>query len=76
MVDRDLRKHGKVLDLGLSKGRAVRRDEDQLGLAGSKSLDAGLVSEDGLSGLHDKVESRVHRLDILLLFSGEGLECG
>ncbi|EJK67430.1 hypothetical protein THAOC_11538 [Thalassiosira oceanica] len=76
VVDRDLRKHGEVLDLGLTKGRAVRRDENKLGLASSKRLEAGLVSEDGLPRLHDKFESRVHRLNILLLFSGKGLECG
>eukprot|EP01083_Nonionella_stella_P114959 340338_1 len=62
-----LGEHGQVFDLGLAKGRAVGGDEDHLGLSGAESLDALLVSEDGLSGLHDELESGVHGLDILFL---------
>lgn len=68
MVDLGLGKHGKVLDLGLAKGRAVGGDEDHLGLALAEGLGRGLVSEDGLAGLHDQLEARIHVFDILLLY--------
>lgn len=67
MVHLGLGEHGKVLDLGLAKGRAVRGDEDHLGLAGAEALEARLVAEDGLARLHDELETRVHRLNVLLL---------
>lgn len=72
MVDRGLGKHGKVLHLGLPEGGAVGRDEDHLRLSGAKSLQSGLVTEDGLAGLHDQLEPGVHGLDVLLLLGEMG----
>lgn len=69
VVDGGLGKHGKVLDLGLAKGRAVGGDEDHLGLALAEGLGGGLVAEDGLAGLHDQLEAGVHVLHVLLLRS-------
>lgn len=45
MVDRGLGKHGVVLKLRLSQGRSVARDDDELGLAGTQTLEGRLVSE-------------------------------
>ena len=70
MVDGDLGEHGQVFHLGLAQGRAVRRDEDHLRLAGAQALEADLVAEVGLARLHDELEPGVHRLDVLLLRSG------
>ena len=67
VVDGGLGKHGKVLDLGLAKGRAVGGDEDHLGLALAEGLGGGLVAEDGLAGLHDQLKAGVHVLHVLLL---------
>jgi hypothetical protein len=39
MVNLTFRQHGIVLKLGLSNWGGVRRDEDQLGFAGSQGLD-------------------------------------
>jgi hypothetical protein len=44
VMDGSLRQHGVVLKLGLAQGRAVGGDEDELGLAGAKSLHGGLVT--------------------------------
>ena len=71
VVDGGLGKHGKVLDLGLAKGRAVGGDEDHLGLALAEGLGGGLVAEDGLTGLHDQLKTGVHVLHVLLLCSRE-----
>ena len=76
VVDGGLGKHGKVLNLGLAEGRAVRGDENQLGLAPAKRLDRGFVAKDGLARLHDQLESRIHVLDILLLYSPVGRGVG
>ena len=76
VVDSSLGKHGKVLNLGLAEGRAVRGDENQLGLAPAKRLDRGFVAKDGLARLHDQLESRIHVLDILLLYSPVGRGVG
>ena len=44
MVDIGLGKNGVVLKLGSSNGGAVRSDENELGLAGSESLDGVSVA--------------------------------
>lgn len=67
VVHLSLGKHGKIFNLGFTKRRAVGRNHDHLGLSGAESLDSLLVSEDGLSRLHHKLEAGVHRLDGLLL---------
>ncbi len=54
--DLDLRKHGVVLELGLSDDWAVRGDENQLGLAVSEGLQGRLVAQRGLAGLHDQLQ--------------------
>ena len=74
VVNLNLGKHGKVLDLGLAKGRAVGSDEDHLGLALAEGLGGGLVAEDGLAGLHDQLKAGVHVLHVLLLRSRERIE--
>lgn len=45
VVDIGLGKHGVVLELGLSQGRSIASDDNELGLAGSKGLEGGLVTE-------------------------------
>ena len=71
MVHSGLGKHGKVLNLRLAKRRAVGSDQDELGLSGAEGLEGGFVAEGCLSGLHDELDTRVHRLDILFLWFGE-----
>lgn len=57
MVDSSLGKHGVVLELRLAEGRGVASNEDELGLAGAKSLEGRLVAESDLAGLHDKCQA-------------------
>lgn len=45
MVDTSLGKHGVVLNLGLPQGRAVARDDDELGLTLAERLEGRLVAE-------------------------------
>lgn len=40
-----------TLELGLSERRCVAGDDDELGLAGAKGLERGLVAESDLAGL-------------------------
>jgi len=44
VVDSGLAKHGVVLELSLAERRAVASNDDELGLAGTDSLDGRLVS--------------------------------
>ena len=44
VVHRGLCEHRVVLELGLAQGRAVGRDEDQLGLARAEGLHGRLVA--------------------------------
>lgn len=76
VMDLRLGEHGQVLHFRLAKGGAIRRDEDHLRLAGAQALQAGLVTEDGLAGLHDELETGVHRLGVLLLLSSVGCTQG
>jgi hypothetical protein len=76
VVDGGLGKHGKIFDLGLAKRGAVGGDEDHLGLALAEGLGGGLVTEDGLAGLHDQLKAGVHVLHVLLLRSRNRGECG
>jgi hypothetical protein len=69
VVDSGLGKHGKVFDLRLSQVRAVGGDKDHLDLSLSEGLDSVLVTQDGLSGLHDHLKTTVHRVLLLLLHS-------
>ena len=50
VVNASLGEHRVVLDLRLAQGRAVVGDDDQLGLAGAKGLEDGLVPESVLAG--------------------------
>jgi len=61
-----LGKHGVVLDLGLTKGRAVVGDDDELGFARAKGLEGGLVAKGGLARLHYKLKTGVDGLHGLL----------
>ena len=72
VVDLGLGQHGHVFNLGLSKVRAVGGDEDHLGLALSKSLHGVLVTQNGLTRLHDQLETTVHRVLGLFLHSAGG----
>lgn len=45
VVNWGLGQHGVVLQLGLAQGRSVARDDDELGLAGSQTLEGRLVAE-------------------------------
>lgn len=45
MVDVGLAQHGVVFELALAERRGVSSDDDELGLAGSESLESRLVSE-------------------------------
>ncbi|KAL7491822.1 hypothetical protein ACHAWT_001084, partial [Skeletonema menzelii] len=67
VVNLNLGEHGKVLNLGLTQRRAVGGDENHLRLSSAESLQSRLVSKDSLSRLHNKLETRVHRLNVLLL---------
>ena len=69
VVDSDLGKHSQIFDLGLSQLRAVGSDQDHLGLVLTQSLDGSLGSQNGLSGLHDQLETTVDRVLLLLLRS-------
>ena len=50
MEDSGLSQHSVVLDFGLGQGRAVARDDDELGLALTQRLERGLVPESVLAG--------------------------
>jgi len=58
-VDGTLSQHGVVLDLTLAQSRGVVGDDDHLGLAGAEGLDGGLVTEGGLTRLHDQLDLAV-----------------
>lgn len=45
VVNWGLGQHGVVLQLGLAQGRSVAGDDDELGLAGSQTLQGRLVAE-------------------------------
>jgi hypothetical protein len=66
VVDRDLREHGVVLDLGLLQGGAVVGEDDDERGALAKSLEGGLVAKGVLAGLGDEGELRVDRIGVLL----------
>jgi hypothetical protein len=66
MVDTALGKHRQIFDLGLSQGRGVAGDKDDLGFVQSQRLDGSLVSQGGLAGLHHELDLRVHGLHSLL----------
>ena len=70
VVDSGLGKHGEVLDLGLAEGRAVIADDDELGLAGTQSLESRLVPQGVLAGLHHERQARVDGLGRCLSFLG------
>jgi len=64
-----LSKHCKVLNLGSAKRRAVVADEDHLCLGLAHALNRSLVSEVSLSRLHDQLDTGVHVVNSLFLFS-------
>ncbi len=72
MVNRCLGKHGEILDLRTTKRRAVIGDENHLCLGSAHVLKSSLVSEVSLSRLHDQLDTRVHVVNGLLLFSESG----
>lgn len=45
VVDRGLGQHAVVLELALAERGSVASDDDELGLAGAKALEGGLVAE-------------------------------
>jgi hypothetical protein len=59
VVDVALGEHGVVLKLGLAERGSVSGNDDKLGFSGTESLKGRLVSEDELSGLHNKRKARV-----------------
>jgi len=68
-----LREHRIVLDLRLAEGRAVRADEDELGLALAQRLHRRLVPQHRLARLHHQREARVDVLRRVLLLLGDFL---
>lgn len=65
VVDGSLGQHGVVLKLTLAEGRSVGSDDDQLGLAGAKSLHGRLSTQGDFAGLHHQgepgVDLKAHR---------------
>ena len=72
MVNRCLGKHGEILDLRTTERRAVIGDENHFCLGSAHVLKSSLVSEVSLSRLHDQLDTRVHVVNGLLLFSESG----
>ena len=70
VVNVGLGKHRVVLDLRLAEGRAVVADDDELGLAGTQSLESRLVPQGVLAGLHHERQARVDGLRRCLSFLG------
>jgi uncharacterized protein YcfJ len=66
--DVDLSEHGIVLDLGLSHGWAIVRDEHQLGGTVSDGLDGGLVAHQDLTGTHNEGKFAVDTILTLELY--------
>ena len=56
VVDVGLRQHSVVLELRATKGGAVGRNEQQLSLTSSQSLESALQTKSELSGLNNKLE--------------------
>jgi hypothetical protein len=48
VVDASLGQHGVVFELRLAERRSVAGDDDELGLAGAKGLEGGLVAKSDL----------------------------
>merc|ERR1719359_635243 len=67
MVHAALREHGVVLEFRLPEGRAVARDQEQLGLSLAERLQRGLVPEGRLPTLHHQGQTRVDVVSSLLL---------
>ena len=59
MVHTCLRKHGVVLDLGLTQRWRVGRDKHKLGLAATHVLKSALQTERNLTRLHNELQLRV-----------------
>ena len=55
-----LRKHGVVLQLGLSQWRCIASNDDELGLAASQALESRLVTESNFAGFHHKCQARTN----------------
>lgn len=70
MVDGGLGQHGVVLELGLSQGRGVGSNDDELSLTLAESLEGGLVAERVLTTLDNEGKTRVDRFLVLLDFWG------
>jgi len=67
MVHLRFREHSKVLNLRFTKRRTIWGYKNQFGLSRSERLQSLLVSKNGLSWLHHKLDSGVHWLNGLLL---------
>ena len=65
VVNIGLGEHSIVLNLGSHQRRAVRRDDDELGITVSERLEGSLLADGGLARLHDERETRVDGLDLL-----------
>lgn len=61
VVDGGLAKHGVVLELRLAERRGVASNDDELGLAGAKGLEGGLVTQSDLAGLFTGVSREILR---------------
>jgi hypothetical protein len=72
MMHLRLGEHGHVLDFGLAQVGAVAGNEDHFGLSLSQAFHAGLVTQNGLSRLHDQLEPGVHGILGLFLLYKQG----
>ena len=54
------RKHGVVLQFGLSQWRSIASDDDELGLAASQTLEGRLVAESDFAGFHHERQARTN----------------
>jgi len=76
VVNVRLRKHGVVLQFGLSQWGSVASNDDKLGLAASQALERRFVAESDFAGFHHKRESRTNSLvSFSVVFTCKGLSC-
>jgi len=70
VVDTSVGEHSVVLELRLAKRGAVLGNDDELGFTVAEGLEGLLVSQEGLTALHDESETRVNSFLRLFLLVG------
>jgi hypothetical protein len=62
VVDTALGQHSVVFNFGLSQGRAVVSNDNQLGFSSSDQLETGLVTKSEFTALNYELETSINRL--------------